>query len=158
MSIKTTFNIKLSQAARISQISTQIGYSKSKIINLLFRKVFKSNTFKIRFLQSIQYQKQIVDNNRWKHFHVSLEGVVYEKCLDMRKVFKLSGSLIISDAIDKLLDELIDDINKGNAGDNYSSNYLIFYTKAEYFTQITLVWGMLEQKKLNQLYKIHTHT
>lgn len=155
MAIKTTFNIKLSQVMKINQVLACVDYSKSYIINTLFKKVFKSNSFKIHFLQSVKYQESIDDNDKWKHCHVSLDGDVYEKCLDMRKLFKLSVSFIISYAIDRYLDELLEELNKEDISDNYSPNYILLYTKCEFHTQISLIWGILEAEELNKLYKLH---
>lgn len=156
MTIKTTLNLRYAQVNKIIQLSEKLDCSKSCIINSLFRKIFKINSFKIRFLHSVQYQERIKDIDSWKHFHISLEGDVYEKCHDMRKLFKLSVSLIISYAIDKYLEELINELFEGKAGDNYSSNYILFYTKSDYLTYITLVWGMLEEKDLSKVYNLHS--
>lgn len=156
MAIKTTFNIKLSQVYKISRLSEELNCSKSWIINSIFRKIFKSNSFKIRFLLSVKYQNRINDKDSWKHFPVCLDGDIYEKCQDMRKLFKLSVSFILSEAIDRYLNDLKIEFCEGKNSDNYTPNYILFYTKSEYYTQISIIWGMMENKELNQLYQLHS--
>lgn len=159
MKIKSTINIKISQVEKINSIAKEFNITKSWIINSLIKMVIKNNNYKIKFLSSVQYQKKIQNSNdTWHCLPVSFQNDIYEKCFDMKKLFKFSSSFIISDAIDKYLDQLIINLKQDLDSDNYSSTYILFYTKSEYQHKFTLLWDIIPEETLIKQMEIHNIT
>lgn len=158
MPLKTTINIKASKINKVFSIADQFNVSKSFIINSLMKMSFKSHSYKTRLLRKIQYQDKLSsDTDYWKCLPISFQEDVYEKNLDMKKLFKLSSSLIISDAIDKYLEKLILQLEQKIQGDNYSSNYILLHSRSGSFNYITLLWDTIDLKKLQKLQQIHNN-
>lgn len=156
MSIKTTINLKIEQVQKIRIASEKCNVSMSSIINSIVKITLKSNNYKYCFFKCIKYQNRAINPNlNWKRFPVSFKEDIYEKCFDMKKLYKLSASYIIADAIENYLDKFILDMYNSIKSDNYSSNYIVLYTKFDFYNQITLLWNNIETEKLLKLMQIH---
>lgn len=156
MSLKTTLNIRLSKAEKIYLISQKFDLSISFILNTLFKMIFESHKFEAKFYKKIMYQDKIIDNSdRWKRLPISFQEDVYEKCLDMKKIFRLSSSFLLSEAIDKYLDKLLIELKLKKNSDNYTNNYLIYLTRDGYFNHITILWDMVDTETIKKLLEIH---
>lgn len=156
MSLKTTLNIRQSQVNKIISLADQYNVSKSHILNSLARIIYKSHNYKHRFLMKVQYQNRILHPyDVWKCLPVSFQEDVYEKCFDLKKLYKFSVSFFISIAIEQYLDELIIELNQYKSSDNYSSNYILIHSKSGSFNMISLIWDMIDTNTLVKLQEIH---
>lgn len=156
MIIKTTINIKSSQVMKLKSISAKLNISMSSIINNLVKMTFKVHEYKNQIFTSIKYQNKIIDSiDVWKCQPVSFTVDVYEKCLDLKKLYKLSCSRIIAESIDKYLDNLTFKIKEENTSDNNNSNYIVFHSRSGNFNYITQLWDMIDEKKLKIIQKMH---
>lgn len=159
MILKTTINIKLSQVDKIIFLAQQYNISLSCIINHLTKIAFKNLSYERCFMQKVRYQDRILNsNNKWRCQSVSFQDDVYERCLDMKKLYKLSVSRFIAEAIDKYLNQLIDELNQKICSDNYSPNYIIIHSKLDYYNHITIIWDMIGKEKLKKLQELHNYT
>lgn len=88
---------------------------------LLWRAVKRSGR---RFapLERLRHQKRSVRRNG-RVVHVSLPPELYEMCMDLRKLFKCSVSLVLAEEIEKYLDEVSSDQKM----DKYVRTYAIIY-------------------------------
>lgn len=121
MIIKTTFNMHIKVHEKIDRISHVTGLSEMEIINLLAKKVMGKSRHHYRLGKSVQYQKQR-EPEEWSLFHVKIMPDVYEYLLDLRKLLKMSVSLIIADAVNDFFGEMCDK----KSSDNYHfKNYFI---------------------------------
>ncbi len=116
--IETTINIKSTIMERIIRASEVMNISMNRIITLLIIRMVHNRLLKIKMFTSVKYQNTGMDII-WHRLHISLTTDVYEKALDLRKVMKMSVSLIIAKAVEQFLHEIINDFRKTNNTDNY---------------------------------------
>ncbi len=154
--IKTSLNLKKSQVKKLIAVAKYNNTTISEIINCLANIALKRSNYKTKILRTTAYQENLSNCDTWHCQHVSFNGDIYEKCLDMRKFFKISVSLFISSAIDLYLKKLMKDKMSLKDSDNYTGQYIVFFSKFGDFSQITILWGMVEGEEIKQLQKQHT--
>jgi hypothetical protein len=137
MFIETTINIshdclnKISDAARLS------GKSRTEIIIHLMKNVMDVREPQVRCGRSVQYQGKAAWDN-WRTVHVRFRPDDYEYFLDLRKLLKMSVSLILSIAVNKYLKRLMHE----NKADNYQvTNYVVLKKIINGITHWILIWG-----------------
>ena len=106
MIIETTLYVRKGTLARLSQASEKIGRSRTSLLVLLLKRTMKDSYRLVQSNRPVRYQKKSQSQD-WHRLHIRLKEYEYEYCLDMRKFFKMSVSLIIAYAVSKYLDELI---------------------------------------------------
>ncbi len=123
MKIDTTINIKHVVIERIDATAKMYSISRSKLVSLLLKRMMLGkNTDKNRFSR-VKYQKRD-KNASWKRPHVMLEPDLYEKSIDMRKLFKMSVSYIILVAYKKYFDAVVYELKNGESTDKNRRNYI----------------------------------
>ncbi len=123
MKIDTTINIKCVVIDRIDATARKFSVSRSKLVSLLLKRMVEGKTTdKNRFFR-VKYQKR--DKNAvWKRPHVMLEPDLYEKSLDMRKLYKMSVSYIVLVAYRKYFDAVVQELKNGDSTDKNRQNYI----------------------------------
>ncbi len=95
MNIITTINIRSDLLEKILQKKETGNISLNKIVSNLLRGALSWPKNKLQTFISIKYQDKIEDDELYYHkLHIALSEELYEKCLDMRKLYKLSVSFI----------------------------------------------------------------
>ena len=107
MFIETTINLNTHALLLINTAARMSGKTRSNLIVLLMRRIMKDGRDLVRNNRIIQYQEEL-PKERWHRLHVSLYSSDYECFLDLRKFYKRSVSLLVSLAIDRYLNEIID--------------------------------------------------
>jgi hypothetical protein len=152
--LRTTININPLLLTRLKEASGTLEISTNEIIMLLLGAVQSKKGFNIGELRGVRYQDADPDR-KWCRFHVTYRSRMYEKALDMRRFFKCSVSFIISFAIFKYLDEIVERIkdseNSNRIMDNYPSNYIFISKMYNGIQGFTIIWGVPEQKYLENL-------
>ncbi|MFC1670902.1 hypothetical protein ACFL20_10965 [Spirochaetota bacterium] len=140
MIIETTLNINIEKMKMLKKASCFTGESMSKIIIILLKKIMTDNRIKANINRSIKYQKK--DNiNNWHRFHIYLRENDYEYFLDLRKIYKMSVSHLLSYAIKRFLNEIL----KGGNTDNYRfTNYILAKQDISGVIIWQLFWGIPE--------------
>ncbi len=138
MLIDTTINIKVHLLLRIAEVSNISGISLNKIIAIMINKLIINCPIKPKLFSTVKYQ-QAGDNIIWHTLHVSLDGDVYEKALDLRKVMKMSVSFLIAKAIELFLDQVIKDLSEDNTDKN-SEEYVYISSKCNGLLNFTIFW------------------
>jgi hypothetical protein len=135
--MKTTLNIHsdimelLARAARLNNVSC------SEMIFHLVKKVAASVNAPDQIGKIIKYQKRQTPEE-WRKFHIKVREDMYEYWLDLRKLLKMSVSLILANAVKKYLAKPI----RIKSGDNYAcKNYIIVKEVLDSVTIWKLVWG-----------------
>ncbi len=135
--MKTTLNIHgdimelLTKAAQLNNVSC------SEIILHLVEKVAVSANVPDRIGKIIRYQKKQTPEE-WHKFHIKVREDMYEYWLDLRKLLKMSVSLILANAVRKYLAKPI----RIKRGDNYAcKNYIIVREVVDSVTVWKFVWG-----------------
>ena len=142
MYLETTVNIKLELLNKLNNASTSLKMSRSQLAALLLGKAMKINKQAIKMFCRVKYQRS--DNDTcWHKLHIVLKHDVYERCLDARKLRKMSVSLILACAIEELLDEIIRNFSvNGKLSDNYGSFYAIISDFVEGVCFFTIYHGL----------------
>lgn len=136
MIIDTTFHLQNYLVEKINRAAKQKGISRTELIIFLIKKVMDNTPEHVHYGRRIKYQSRY-NHDAWRTFHTRLRQNDYECILDLRKLFKMSASLILTCAIKEYLDELIE-----AAIDNYHyTNYLIIKETIDGIQSWRLIWG-----------------
>ncbi len=108
------------------------------MIVFLIQKMMSNITDPGRIGRMVQYQEKR-DPSEWRVFHVRVREDVYEYWLDLRKLLKMSVSLILAYAVKKFLSKLL----KIKTTDNYQfKNYLIVKEIINSVIVWKFIWGI----------------
>lgn len=137
MSISTTLNIHKNTLDRLDTISRQTGRTRAWIVSHLIQKqMSRCDNYEFRFTR-IEYQRKSAKG--WHRLHVQLRESEYEACLDMRRFYKKSVSLLFSLAIDMYYNELLIQSNNDNY---YTLNYIITQEIIDMTICWRIYWGL----------------
>ncbi len=147
MKIDTTINIKQVILERIDCTAGKFSVSRSKLISMLLKRMMDGkNTDKNRFSR-VKYQKR--DNiASWKRPHIMLEPDMYEKCLDMRKLFKMSVSYLVLVAYKKYFDMVIKELENNGDTEKYSKNYICIGKRVSTIFSYVVFWDYPPEEEL----------
>ena len=137
MFIDTTINISNDCFSKISKAAATSAMSHSEIIVRLMKNFIDITEPQVRCGRSVQYQERR-DKGNWSTIHVRFKADEYEYFQDMRKLMKMSISLIISLAADKFLKKLM---NKKNIDNYHINNYVILKRTINGIIHWTFIWG-----------------
>lgn len=149
--MRTTININNELLKKLQETSEALNLSISDLITIFINKIIRDNIFDIALFQCVKYQ-EIDPNKNWKKQHVYLESQIYEKGLDLRKIFKVSVSLIVAFSIVNLLEEIVEEIKSNDSKkqkvDNYPLNYTFITRMFNNIEGYVVFWGLPEKKHL----------
>ena len=120
--------------------------SRSRLVSLLIMKFMDENQPADRLFKKLRYQDRD-DDAEFTTKSLYLREDVYEMWGDLRKVYKLTASLVIALAINLYLNEIMNGKQPFNYGQFYA--LLSGYSGKSYIH--TRIWGMPEEKTLNHL-------
>jgi hypothetical protein len=106
MLIETTININNKILQRVLNASGRLECPRRTIISWLLARLSEDSGMSPVSWSRIRYQERDAAKN-WEDSHLYLTPVEYELFLDLKKVYKMSGSYLISYAINKYISELI---------------------------------------------------
>jgi len=133
----TTINIHIDIYRKINYAARTKGISRSKMIAILLKKMMDNVSDAGRIGMMVQYQKRS-GKGGWHKFHLSVREDEYEYFLDLRRLLKMSVSLILSNAVETNLDAII----KRNVTDNNRyRNYTIIKDVINNIICWKLIWG-----------------
>ncbi len=139
MKIDTTINIKKEILERIDSACNDYSISRSMLVSLLLKSMIKAQrTDKNRFSR-VKYQKRD-KNAQWKRPHVVLEYDLYEKCIDMRKLAKMSVSYIVSISFNLFLNEIFESLKNGEDTDKNLRQYICIGKRYGSVYSYTVFW------------------
>ena len=145
MSIETTINTTKDIAEELLNASIKAGVSQSYIIVTLLKRAMGDSYRLTRSFSPVKYQKRN-PLEIWHKLHIQLNEYEYEYCLDMRKLFKMSVSLIVSYAVKRYLKEILNklfDTNKRKITDNYPpNNYILIREVVDSVICWRIYWGL----------------
>ena len=135
--MKTTLNIHTEIIEKISKAAHIRGISRSEMIIILIKQSMNHISNPGRLGSLVRYQKKSMAAN-WHKFHIRLRIDDYEYFLDLRKLLKMSVSLILEQAVHKFLPKLL----KQNDRDNYQhKNYIIVPEIVDDIISWRFIWG-----------------
>jgi hypothetical protein len=143
--IETSANLDASTYERIIAAANDNQIHVRHIVHVLFKRMLLDIPLKNKVFSRVKYQERI-SGRKWKLFRLRLSEAMYEGCVDMRKLHKMSVSFILDVAVDLYLDRAIAEL-KGVCIDEEMNpdNYMDFYglirittPKASFFTALHL--------------------
>ena len=135
--METTLNIHADILKQIARAAQANGISLSEMIVLLIQKATADIANPGRVGRMVQYQGKR-SPREWHVFHVQVREDMYEYWLDLRKLLKMSVSLILAYAVKKFLCKLM----KINCTDNYLyKNYIIVKEVIDSVIVWKFIWG-----------------
>ena len=135
--METTLNIRVDILEQIAGAAISKGISCSEMIVLLIQKVTVDIADPGRIGRMVQYQGRRSSHD-WRVFHVQIREDMYEYWLDLRKLLKMSVSLILAYAVKRFLSNLYN-INRT---DNYPcKNYIIVKDVIDSVIVWKFIWG-----------------
>jgi hypothetical protein len=135
--METTLNMRTDISEKITLAAHARGISCSDMIAILIKKVMDDISNPVRIGKMVQYQDRR-NSDEWHTFHLQVREDEYEYFLDLRKLLKMSVSLILAYAVEKFLDKLI---KKNITDNNRFRNYVVIMDIIEDIICWKLIWG-----------------
>jgi len=142
MTIHTTIYVTAQTRMIVENACEVTGLRKARLVILLLRRIMKNHAAMVRCHQPVEYQER-QPKGSCRRWHLGICSREYEQSLDMRKFYKRSVSLIVANAVELYLAELVDDILNGENVDNYPyENYGMVYKIMETAVCWKMYWGL----------------
>jgi hypothetical protein len=116
MMVETTVNIGVSEYDALAEAMAQTGATRSGMISVMLKHLAAGLKGRGAAWGRVKYQDRR-PGEEWRRLHVRLGSDEYEFFLDLKKVVKMSVSLLIAMAIKLYLDQLL--VKFGGNIDNY---------------------------------------
>ena len=122
MRIETTMYFNRALLEELSKASEKVGKSRTCILVLLLKRAMGDSYRLAKSFSPVKYQKSDPSQN-WHRLHIQLNEYEYEYCLDMRKLYKMSVSLIVAYTVSRYLVEIVKKLLETDI-DKFTDNYL----------------------------------
>ncbi len=138
--METTIRMHRDAFVKISQEAEYRNISRSALIAALIQKFMDKSGGGERLGKQVCYQDRKT-KGEWRTVHVYFREDMYEFCLDLRKFYKMSVSLILALSINEFLDDRLN-----TKPDNYRfRNYIIVKEVIDTLICWRLYWGYTPQ-------------
>ncbi len=135
--METTLNLHNSILEKLARAASIKRISRSEMIILLLKNAMNEIPDPGRLGMMVRYQKKSRPED-WHRFHLRLRMDEYEFFLDLRKLLKMSVSLILAYAVNKFLNSIL----KNNITDNNRyKNYIIIKEYIDSIICWKFIWG-----------------
>ena len=145
MIIETTIYIRKGIGENLLMVSEKTGKSRTYIIILLLKRAMRDSYRLAKSFSPVKYQEKNPSQD-WHRLHIQLNEYEYEYCLDVRKLFKMSVSLLVAYGVSRYLDEIINkllDTNVREITDNYlPRNYILIQEVIDSIICWRIYWGI----------------
>jgi hypothetical protein len=135
--METTLNIHTDILEQIAKAAQSNHISRSEMILFLIKKVARDISNPGRIGRLVQYQDKARPED-WRVFHVKVREDMYEYWLDLRKLLKMSVSLILAHAVKRYLDK---PMKVDRTDNNLCKNYIILKEVIDSVIIWKFVWG-----------------
>ena len=135
--METTLNMRADISAKIMLAALSKGISRSELVVILVKRAMDDISNPGHMGKMVQYQKRrkMVE---WHTFHLALREDEYEYFQDMRRLMKMSLSLIVAYAVEKYLNMLL---KRHNTDNNRYYNYLLVKEVIDNIICWKFIWG-----------------
>jgi hypothetical protein len=140
MRIDTTINVNVDNIKVLSDAVRATGLTRGYIVSWLLHRMVVEEALRPVVWKRVRYQDRNLKEN-WGRLHLSLTPAEYELFLDLKKLYKLSGSRIIAFAVETYIEKLYILPNKNL--DNYRfTNYTFSRLCINGTTCLFQTWGI----------------
>jgi hypothetical protein len=136
--METTLNIDTGVLERITNAACARGVSRSKMICSLLKRALDNAPLMVRTGRLVQYQARRMPEE-WRTIHVNFDEVENEYFQDLRKLSKMSLSLLLAYAVSKFLKVIMRNKNIDN---NRYINYSLLTESIDSTITWRLIWGL----------------
>jgi len=129
--LRTTVNIDETSVNLLKKAALLKKKRESEMINIIVKSVVRRCLLnRGKFVEgTVKYQEQ---KNNYAVYHYSVSRDIYESCLDLRKIYKMSVSRIINEAIKEMLGTMLRELEFNSHALSYpSGNCFIFVDNYE---------------------------
>ena len=151
MRVETTVNLAAGTRAALERASGLTGRAKSRLVADAMKRLMKGYGELVRDGRSVRYQER-GSGREWRRLHVTIEFRDYEFFIDMRKFCRRSVSFLVSCAVDKHLDEIVEMLIGyvyNEEADNYPFlHYIIIHSTVPGAVCWTIYWGIPENQEI----------
>ncbi len=152
MNINTTMYVHNKVLNKIKNVVGDNREFRNKLIIALLKRAMRDHDKLENNFRSVKYQDDDTAG-KWKTLHVKFGKGENEYFQDMRRVFKMSVSLILAYSVKNYLIEVLNDLLRMDPLDNYPpKNYLILKDIVDDVVCWRLFWGF--PMNLNKIYKL----
>jgi len=135
--MESTLNIRADILEQIARAANSNGISRSEMIAHLIQQVTADIADPEHIGRMVRYQGRRRPTE-WRVFHVQVREDMYEYWLDLRKLLKMSVSLILANAVKRYLDKPMNI----NSTDNYlCKHYIIMKEVIDSVIVWKFIWG-----------------
>jgi hypothetical protein len=136
--METTLNMRADILESITREAHANGMTRSQMIVFLVKKVMADTPGALPMGTMVRYQKKR-SRADWRVIHVYVSAYEYEYMVDLRKLLKLSVSLICAYAVQKYLTKS----QKKGMTDNYPffTNYMVIKEIIDNIISWRIIWG-----------------
>jgi hypothetical protein len=142
--METTLNLHVDVLKKITDEARIRGITRSEMIVFLLKKSMDKISNPGRFGSLVRYQNKSRPED-WHAFHIKLRVDDYEFMLDLRKLLKMSVSLILANAVIRFLQRCRKTINTHwktyKADKNRYKNYIIIRELLSNVVSWRFIWG-----------------
>jgi hypothetical protein len=135
--METTLNIRGKILRKIEKAASSRGISRSDMICIMLKHVLDDASIMVRTGRLLQYQDRGAPE-KWNTVHVRFDEVECEYFQDLRKLSKMSLSLILAYAVIRFLDKVR---GENIADNNRYLSYFIVKEKLGMTISWRLIWG-----------------
>jgi hypothetical protein len=135
--MKTTLNIHVDVMEKITLAAELQGICLNEMIVILIKMAMDGMQNRARIGRLVQYQQRD-SPDKWYPLHVRWKVDEYEFFQDMRKLVKMSLSLILAYAVKKFLIKIM---KKKNSDNNRFQNYILAKEEIDGIIMWKLIWG-----------------
>lgn len=121
LNIVTTVNIHCDVLDRINRAAAILDITDGDMIVLLLRKFHQANRKQANIFSRVTYQRRDVKEN-WTVKRVVWCGIDYELFLDLRKLYKMSVSLLLAYSAYNYIDIIIEELGDEVRDNSYQLN------------------------------------
>jgi hypothetical protein len=148
--METTINMSYEILEVISRTSRAIGMTRSEMIVFLIKKVMENVPDSLPMGTMVRYQERR-RHREWRVVHVRVSEYDYEYMVDLRKLLKMSVSLICAYAVQKYLKKPL----RKRIADNYPffMNYMVAKEIIDNIISWRIIWGFLPE--IGKIHKLH---
>jgi hypothetical protein len=142
--METTLNLHVDVLRKITLESKKRGISRSAMIIFLLKKSMEKISNPGRLGSLVHYQMRSMPEE-WHAFHIKLRVDDYEFMLDLRKLLKMSVSLILARAAERFLQRspqtITNYFKKYKADRNRFRNYVVIGEVVSHVVSWRFLWG-----------------
>ena len=135
--METTINVQVDILQQIARAAKVKKISRSAMMLILIKTIMDETKNPDCLWKMVQYQ-ETRKPEEWHRFHLVLRPDEYEYLLDLRKLLKMSVSLILAYAVRKYLNEIME---KKATDNNQYKNYVLIKEIFNATICWRLIWG-----------------